>query len=72
MYPVKKEIDRLKKTLIKLFIFIVIYSLMIVLANTFLSNLTNTGRIVSGVIAVISILLTELIINKLTPKHKSK
>lgn len=72
MYPVKKEIDRLKKTLIKLFIFIVIYSLMIVLANTFLSNLTNTGRIVSGVIAVISILLTELIMNKLTPKHKPK
>ena len=64
--------DRLKNILIKLFIFIVIYSLIIVLANTFLPNLTSTGRIVSGVIAVISILLAELIMNKTTLKHRSR
>lgn len=64
--------DRLKNILIKLFIFILIYSLIIVLANTFLPNLTNAGRIVSGVIAVISVLLAELIMNKTTLKHRSR
>ena len=64
--------DRLKNILIKLFIFIVIYSLIIVLANTFLPNLTNAGRIVSGVIAVISVLLTELILNKTPLKYRSR
>jgi hypothetical protein len=67
--------DRLKKILVKLLIFIAIYSLIIVLANTFLPNLTSARRIISGVIAVISVLLAELVMNKITLKnseHRSR
>lgn len=52
-----------------------IYSLIIVLSNIFLPNLTNAGRIVSRVIAIISLLLAELIMNKTTlknSKHRSR
>lgn len=58
----------MKKILIKLLIFIAIYSLIIVAANIFLPDLTSNGRIISGVIAVISLLFAELIMDKIIVK----
>lgn len=58
----------MKKILIKLLIFIAIYFLIIVAANIFLPDLTSNGRIISGVIAVISLLFVELIMDKIIVK----
>lgn len=54
----------------KLLIFTLIYSLIIVLFNTYLPDLTNIGRIVSGIIGIISIFLAESIMGKNAKKNK--
>ena len=60
----------MKKIMIRLLVFIAVYSLIIVAANTFLPDLTSNGRIVSGVIAVISLLFTEVVIDRIIFKNR--
>lgn len=65
----------MKKILIMLLVFIAIDSLIIVAANTFLPDLTSNGRIVSGVMAIISLLFTELVMDRIIVKnseHRSR
>ncbi|MGB3161164.1 MAG: hypothetical protein WBA84_07955 [Carnobacterium sp.] len=60
----------MKKIVMKLLIFTLIYSLIIVLFTTYLPDLTNIGRIVSGMIGIISIFLAESVMGKNAKKNK--